>query len=51
MDFDNFNVNAYSSDKESERRPKIFRRKPNYFEEFDYFNFFPNFYYQSEQWK
>jgi len=34
MDFDNFNVNAYSSDEESERRSKIFRHRPNYFDFF-----------------
>lgn len=44
MDFDNFNVNAYSSDEEMNyRRPKIFRRRPNYFEELDNFDFFSKF--------
>lgn len=43
MDFDNFDVNVYSSDEEFIRRPKIFRRRPNYFDELDDLDFFSKF--------
>jgi len=41
MDFDNFDVNVYSSDEEF-IRPKIFRRRANYFDELalDFFSKF-----------
>lgn len=43
MNFDNFDVNAYSSDEEVQRRPKTFCRRPNYFEELDNIDFFCKF--------
>lgn len=37
-----YDVNAYSSDDEP-RRPKIIRYRPNFFEEFDEYDFFVRF--------
>lgn len=42
MDLADYDVNAFSSDDEV-RRPRIFRYRPNYFEEYDQKDFFNRF--------
>ncbi|KAJ8910046.1 hypothetical protein NQ315_008906, partial [Exocentrus adspersus] len=48
MDYMDYDINAYSSDEDVIRRPKIIRVRPNYFEEYDRKDFLIDFAYLQE---